>query len=86
MLQPSLLFSILSRGWGEGGGLIERVVLLQNLTAKGGGGLSRAFTVILFSINLKLYSPRYPVSAESHFSCVVYHVLARYSILFDAHI
>ena len=34
ILQPSLLFSILSREWG--GGLIKREDLLQNLTAKGG--------------------------------------------------
>ena len=38
MLQPSLLFSILSRGWG--GGLNREGGLLQNVTAKGvGGGL-----------------------------------------------
>ena len=50
--------------------------------------------ISLISIILKLYSPRYPVnitfsrggrSAKSYFSCVVYHVLARYSILFGVH-
>ena len=40
MLQPSLLFSILSRGWG--GGLNREGGLLQNVTAKGvGGGIIR---------------------------------------------
>ena len=49
MLQRSLLFSILSMGWG--GGLIEREregALLQNLTAKAGlleRELNRAFAV-----------------------------------------
>ena len=55
-------------------------------------GASRKYTTI--SIIFKLYSPRYPVnitfsrrgrSAKSYFSCVVYHVLARYSILFGVH-
>ena len=50
--------------------------------------------IFLISIIFKLYSPRYPVnitfsrrgrSAKSYFSCVVYHVLARYSILFGVH-
>ena len=41
MLQPSLLFNILtliSRGWGRGGS-IEKEGLLQNLTVNGGGGV-----------------------------------------------
>ena len=40
MLQPSLLFNILtliSRGWGRGGS-IEKEGLLQNLTVNWGGG------------------------------------------------
>ena len=49
------------------------------------------YSIMIISIILKLYSPRYPVnitfsrrghSAKSHFSFVVYPVLARYSILF----
>ena len=47
------------------------------------------------NIILKLYSPHYPVnitfsrrgrSAKSYFSSVVYHILARYSILFGVHV
>ena len=53
--------------------------------------------ILLFDISIifKLYSPRYPVnitfsrrgrSAKSYFSCVVFHVLDCYSVLFGVHI
>ena len=51
--------------------------------------------ISIFSIILKLYSPRLPVnitfsrrgcSAQSCFSCVAFRVLARYSVLFGVHV